>query len=262
MRTIDRSTLSGAGIAALGILLGLLFEGGKLSQILQPTAALIVFGGTLGAVLVQFPWPTVRSALTGLKEIFSEPGNAASDRTQDLLRYASKARRRGLISLDADLEDIDDSFRRKCFMMAVDGTPAREIHDVMDVDLQKREEEEEQIAKVWEAAGSFAPTMGILGAVLGLIQVMQRLDNISEVGKGIAVAFVATLYGVGSANLLFLPIAGKLRIRMRERQQEREMTLDAVLLIVEGVSPRALRERLNAYTGEAAPAPLAEVAAR
>ena len=262
MRKFDKGILSGAGVAALGILVGLVLEGGKLSQIVQPTAALIVMGGTAGAVLVQFPLPVVRAAFAQLREALAGRTGATAQLSEDLLRYASKARRRGLVSLDADLEEIEDPFCRKCLMLAVDGASASELHDVMELDLQKREEEEEQVSGVWEAAGGFAPTMGIIGAVLGLIQVMQKLDNINEVGKGIAVAFVATLYGVGSANLLFLPLAGKLRSSMRKRQQEREMVLEAVLLIVEGVSPRMLRERLQVHTGKPAPGPVAELVAR
>jgi chemotaxis protein MotA len=122
----------------------------------------------------------------------------------------------------------------------------------MEIDLDLYEEREEELVKVFEAAGGFAPTLGIIGAVLGLIQVMQRMENVSEIGKGIAVAFVSTLYGIGFANLFFLPLAGKLRIRLRERQLMREMTLEAVVAIAEGISARALRRKLQTYQVEAA----------
>jgi chemotaxis protein MotA len=133
---------------------------------------------------------------------------------------------------------------------------------MMELQLDYQGEKEERIPKVFDAAGGFAPTIGIIGAALGLIQVMQRLQDINEVGKGIAVAFVATIYGVGSANLLFLPWAGKLRIRLRERQVIQEMTLEAVLAIVEGVNPRALELQLRSYLVKPARRGPVEVAAR
>jgi chemotaxis protein MotA len=164
-----------------------------------------------------------------------------------LLRFAYKARREGLLSLDGELSQIDDPFLRDSLMLAIDGVNAADLRKMMELQLEYEGEKDERIPKLFDAAGGFAPTFGIIGAVLGLIQVMQRLENISEVGKGIAVAFVATIYGVGSANLLFLPWAGKLRIRLREKQVVQEMTLEAVLAIIEGVNPRALELRLNSF---------------
>jgi chemotaxis protein MotA len=164
------------------------------------------------------------------------------------------------------LHEIEDPFSRRCLMLAIDGTPVHTLRGGMELELDRMDERSEQAVKVWEAAAGFSPTMGILGAVLGLIQVMQQLDDISSVGKGIAVAFVATLYGVGAANLLFLPVAGKLRSRVRARQQEREMTLDAACLLVEGANPRTLRERLDAHMGyglgPASPGPVARLVVR
>jgi chemotaxis protein MotA len=263
---IDRGTFPGGTVAAFAIAAGMLLGGGNLAQILQPTAALIVLGGTLGAVLIQFPWPVVREAFQGFKETLSEQESRTSEMARQLLHYGAKARRGGLLSLEAELEQIEDPFRRRCLMLAIDSTPADLLRGMMEIELDRLEERGEQVAKVWEAAAGFSPTMGILGAVLGLIQVMQRLDDISSVGKGIAVAFVATLYGVGAANLLFLPVAGKLRFRARARAQEREMTVDAACLIAEGANPRTLRERLDAHmsqsTSRAAPVPVAKLVAR
>jgi chemotaxis protein MotA len=152
-----------------------------------------------------------------------------------------------VISLDADLQSIQNPFLKQAVMLAVDGTEPAELRNIMRVSLDCTAESEERLPAVFESAGGFSPTIGILGAVLGLIQVMQHLQDINEVGKGIAVAFVATIYGVGSANLLFLPCAGKLRIRLRERQVIQEMTLEAVLSILEGVNPRAMELQLNSY---------------
>jgi chemotaxis protein MotA len=244
---VDKSTIGGIAIALTGIGLGLLMEGGKLAQVLQPTAALIVFGGTIGAVMVQFPLRIVIQAVVQLKNVFLSAEPEPDSLVQNLLRYAYKARREGLLSLDGELAKIQDPFLRESLMLAIDGVSAIDLRKMMELQIEYEGEKQERIPKVFESAGGFAPTIGILGAVMGLIQVMQHLHDINEVGRGIAVAFVATIYGVASANLLFLPWAGKLRIRLRERQVIQEMTLEAVLSILEGVNPRALEMQLNTY---------------
>jgi chemotaxis protein MotA len=245
--TVDKSTIGGIAIALGGIAIGLLMDGGKLAQVLQPTAALIVFGGTLGAVMVQFPLRIVFQAFVELKYVFFNAEPEPDFLVQNLLRYAYKARKEGILSLDAELAKIKDHFLRESLMLAVDGVNAADLRKMMELQLEYEGEKQERIPKVFDAAGGFAPTIGIIGAVLGLIQVMQHLQDINEVGRGIAVAFVATIYGVGSANLLFLPWAGKLRIRLRERQVIQEMTLEAVLSILEGVNPRAMELQLKSY---------------
>jgi chemotaxis protein MotA len=245
--TIDKSTIGGIAIALAGIGIGLALDGGKLAQVLQPTAALIVLGGTIGAVMIQFPLKIVLQALVHLKDVFLNATPESDYLVQNLLRYAYKARKEGLLSLDAELAKIKDPFLKESLMLAVDGVSADDLRKMMELQLDYQGEKDERIPKVFDAAGGFAPTIGIIGAVLGLIQVMQRLQDINEVGKGIAVAFVATIYGVGAANLLFLPWAGKLRIRIRERQVIQEMTLEAVLSIINGVNPRALELQLSSY---------------
>ncbi len=247
---LDRGTLLGLLMACFAVIAGLLLDGGRLEQVVQPTAALIVLMGTAAAVMIQFPLDTVKEAMRQIRGLILDSSPSYIEYVDKLVSYAFQARSRGVVSLDEKLSSIEDDFLRKSLMYAVDGMAIRELRELMDIDLRIYEEKEENVTSVFEAAGGFAPTMGIVGAVLGLIQVMQKLDNIGEVGKGIAVAFVATLYGVGSANLLFLPIAGKLKIRLRERQVLREMTLEAVISIVEGVSARALRERLQSYLPE------------
>jgi chemotaxis protein MotA len=245
--TVDKSTLGGIGIAAAGIGIGLVLDGGRLMQVLQPTAALIVIGGTIGAVMVQFPLRIVVQAVKQLKYVFMSVEPEADSLIRNLMRYAYKARKEGILSLDSELAKIHDPFLRESLMLAIDGVSASDLRKMMELQIDYQGEKDERIPKVFEAAGGFAPTIGIIGAVLGLIQVMQKLQDINEVGKGIAVAFVATIYGVGSANLLFLPWAGKLRIRLRERQVTQEMTLEAVLAILEGVNPRALELQLGSY---------------
>ena len=227
-----------AGIAATGV---------KLSYFLQPTGALIVLGGTLGAVMVQFPLSTVVQAFKGLAQVFFDQSEDSSRLVETLVKFAHRARKNGIVSLDGELSTIEDPFLRKALMLAVDGIEPEELRKMMELELDNQQEHSEKVAQVFESAGGFAPTIGIIGAVLGLIQVMQHLSNIDEVGKGIAVAFVATLYGVGSANLLFLPFSGKLKIKGREEQVLREMTLEGVISILEGMNPRMLETKLLGY---------------
>ncbi len=247
---MDKASIGGVVLAIVGIVAGLLIEGGNLGQILQPTAALIVFGGTMGAVLLQFPLTTVVAAFSGMAHIFTAPRKQDAQLINQLVGFANKARRSGVVSLDADLSTIDDPFMKRAVMLAVDGTEPAELRKIMRVSLDSTTESEERLPAVFESAGGFSPTIGILGAVLGLIQVMQHLDNISEVGRGIAVAFVATIYGVGIANLFFLPFAGKMRIRIRDGHRRREMMLEGVISILEGMNPRMLEIKLAGFVDE------------
>ncbi len=251
---MDKSSFAGLIVGLGGIVVGLLLEGGKLSQVLQPTAAIIVFGGTLGAVLLQYPMPVVATSFRRLVQVFFERRLDPQQTIRQLVIFADKARRQGMVSLDADLPGISDPFLKKTLMLAVDGTEPQELRKMMQLEIDNQAEYEENIPKVFESAGGFAPTIGIIGAVLGLIQVMQHLDNINEVGKGIAVAFVATVYGVGSANLFFLPSSGKLRLRLRDEQIVREMTLEGVVSILEGMNPRMLESKLIGFLREPAKA--------
>jgi len=244
---VDKSTFTGLFLAIAGILAGLILEGGKISQILQPTAAMIVFGGTLGAVMIQFPLSIIWEAVKGLGHVFFNKGTDSQKLIKDLVAYAIRARKDGIVSLDSQLATIKDSFLKKSLMLAVDGTEPTELRNIMEVELENLDEHAERVAHVFESAGGFSPTIGIIGAVLGLIQVMQHLESISEVGKGIAVAFVATVYGVGSANILFLPWAGKLKIKLRQEQVLREMALEGVISIMEGMNPRMLETKLSGY---------------
>jgi chemotaxis protein MotA len=244
---LDSSSVGGIILALLGILAGLIIEGGRIDQILQPTAAMIVFGGTFGAVLLQYPLATVIDAVRRLAQVFFQKKNTGKAALQQIVGFANKARRSGIVSLDADLDSIKDPFLRQALMLAVDGTEPAELRAIMELQLDNLSESEEKIPAVFESAGGFSPTIGIIGAVIGLIQVMQHLDHISEVGRGIAVAFVATIYGVASANLLFLPAAGKLKIRVREEQRLKEMAIEGVVSILEGMNPRMLELKLQSF---------------
>jgi chemotaxis protein MotA len=248
---MDKGSIGGVLLALTGILAGLLIEGGNLGQILQPTAALIVLGGTLGAVLLQFSFATVIAAFRSLIHLFTAPREQGNELIGLLVTFANKARHQGVVSLDPDLEKIQDPFLKQALMLAVDGTEPAELRKIMRVSLDSTTEDEERLPAVFESAGGFSPTIGILGAVLGLIQVMQHLDNIHEVGRGIAVAFVATIYGVGLANLFFLPLAGKMHIRIRDGHRRREMLLEGVISILEGMNPRMLEIKLTGFVDDA-----------
>jgi chemotaxis protein MotA len=246
---VDKASVGGVLLGLAGIVGGLLLEGGTISQILQPTAAMIVFGGTAGAVLVQFPLSVVLTAVGRLAGIFSEPQVSLESVIEQLVSYANMARRRGIASLDDELHNVHDAFMKKVLTLAVDGTEPQELRKIAELELDNELEREERFPQVFESAGGFSPTVGIIGAVLGLIQVMQHLDRLDEVGRGIAVAFVATIYGVGAANLLLLPVAGKLRIRLREQQVQKEMVLEGVISILGGMNPRMLRNSLRSFVG-------------
>jgi len=249
---VDKGSVAGTIIGISGILGGLLLEGGKITQVIQPTAAMIVFGGTLGAVMLQFPLASVLAAFRQLRDVVAEPNHDGEAKINELVAFAIRARREGIVSLDSQLSAVEDQFLKKSLMLAIDGTEPQELRKTMELDLETLAEQEENIPRVFESAGGFSPTIGIIGAVLGLIQVMQHLQNIEEVGRGIAVAFVATIYGVGSANLFLLPVAGKLRTRIREAQVLREMTLEGVISILEGMNPRMLETKLRGFLRDSA----------
>lgn len=247
---MDKASFLGVVVALGGVLLGLTLEGGRIGQILQPTAALIVFGGTLGAVLLQFPLAVVLAAFASLATVFFEPGDDPLNVVKEMVGYAQKACKRGIVSLDPEIEKISDSFLKKSLMLALDGTEPAELRKIMEFELDNQPERSENIPGVFESAGGFSPTVGIIGAVLGLIQVMQHPDNIGEVGRGIAVAFVATIYGVASANLFFLPVAGKLKIRNRAVELRHEIVLEGVISILEGMNPRMVETKLLSFLDE------------
>lgn len=251
-RRVDRSTLFGTLLAVAGVVGGLVLDGGSVRQILQPSAAFIVILGTIGVVLIQFPMQTVGDTIKVLPHILFERSSNVASTLDEMVSYCTQARRFGILRLDSQLAAIEDAFLRKALTFAVDGAHPQTMRENMELELDLLDEREYGAVKLLEAAGGFAPTLGIIGAVLGLIQVMQRMDNVAEIGKGIAVAFVSTLYGLGLANILLLPLAGKLRIRLRERQLAREMVLDAVTSIMDGMGPRALRERLACYLAQEA----------
>lgn len=251
---MDITTIAGI-IAAVGlILLGQALEGGHVGSILQATAALIVFGGTIGATMVAYP---TKDFIRGFKMLKLAFGNVKHDLpalTAQIVDFASVARRDGVLSLESKLPEIEDPFLRRALQFAVDGVDADVTRESLETAIEAEFQERVVGAKVWETMGGFAPTVGILGAVLGLIHVMENLNDPSKLGGGIATAFVATVYGVGAANLLFLPFASKLKRKLTLEKERKTIIAEGVLSIQEGLNPRVLEEKLRAFTGEE-PAP-------
>ena len=247
---MDFASIGGTLLALLGILGGLILEGGSIAQVTQPTAMMIVLGGTMGAVMLQFPLSTFLAALKQFIRVFFFRSRKNEAVIGQLVAFAVQARRSGIVSLDDELNTVEDPFLKQALMLAIDGTEPSSVRQIMQLELDNKAEFEERIPQVFESAGGFAPTVGIIGAVIGLIQVMQHLDNIAEVGRGIAIAFVATIYGVGLANLVFLPAAGKLRIRHQQEQLIKVMMLEGVISILEGMNPRMIEIKLRTFLSE------------
>lgn len=244
---IDLASFAGLAVALGGILGGLLMEGGRLKDVAQFTAAMIVLGGTTGAVLLSTPLPIARGAVRRFAGVFRDHSRPPEEVMEEVLQYAAKARKNGLVSLEQEANLIQDPFLKKALNLAVDGTDLQELRKMLELEIEMEEQHVEAEAKVFESAGGYAPTVGIIGAVLGLIQVMKNLANIEEVGHGIAVAFVATVYGVGSANLIFLPVASKIKARFTSEIHRKQLIVEAVAGIVEGLNPKLIRLKLEAY---------------
>lgn len=244
---MDIASIGGILLAVLGILAGMMIEGGNIMEIVKPTAALIVCGGTIGACMLQFPLNIFLAACKDIVKVFLHKGADGEAILQQIVGFANIARKSGIVSLDAELRKIEDPFLKQALMLAVDGTESSEVRKIMQLELDNKSEIEEKIPAVFEAAGGYSPTVGIIGAVLGLIQVMKNLSDIDEVGRGIATAFVATIYGVAVANLICLPAAGKLKFRHREQVMIKEMMLEGVISILEGMNPRMIETKLRTF---------------
>ena len=244
---MDILSIVGLLVAIGSIVLGQFLEGGSLGSILQPTAFLIVIGGTLGAAMLQYPLPVFLRCLRMLPWVLRPPQIDPQGVIRDILRYSDVARRNGLLALEAAIDGIDDPFLRRGLQLLVDGADPAKIRATMEQEILAVEHHDSQAARVLESAGGYAPTVGILGAVLGLIHVMENLADPSKLGAGIAVAFVATIYGVGSANLFFLPVANKMKNIVHERAKLQELVVDGLVAIAEGENPRMIEGRLQGY---------------
>lgn len=242
---MDIATIIGVLIAIGSILGGQALEGGHAGSIMQLTAFIIVMGGTFGAICVQNPLPVVIKAMGALSLALSNHHHDTKAAIKSILDLATVSRKQGLLALEAKLKDIPDPFFRKGIQLIVDGTDPKVVHEILEIEVEHHEEEGIVAAKVWEAAGGYAPTVGILGAVLGLIHVMENLADPSKLGSGIAVAFVATVYGVGAANLFFLPLANKIKLKLKEEAAFRTLIIRGLVGLAHGENPRLLQEKLE-----------------
>jgi len=246
---VDIASFAGIVVALAAILGGLVLEGGQITDVAQVTAAMIVLGGTLGAVMVATPPKVLKGSLKRMMGVVKDPVPPIGEMLEEIIEYSTQARKNGLISLENAAAEISDPFLRKGLTLAVDGSDLQEIRAMLELEIDIEEERAEAEAKVFEGAGGYAPTIGIIGAVMGLIQVMKNLADIEEVGHGIAVAFVATVYGVGLSNLLFLPMAQKIKARAHAEAKRRVMITEGIAGIVEGLNPKLLRSKLEPFVG-------------
>jgi chemotaxis protein MotA len=247
---MDLATIIGLIMAIGAVLGGQILEGGSIKSIMQPTAAIIVLGGTFGACMVQFPMRVVITSFLSITKAFLEPKIHTREIIAEIVRFANKARKEGIISLEHELEKASDPFLRKALNMAVDGVEPKILRDTMEMEMSNMEDEAEHPIKFWEAAGGYSPTIGIIGAVLGLIHVMENLSDPSKLGGGIAVAFVATVYGVGLANLVYLPISGKLKMKSKAQMVAWQVMFIGVISILEGENPRLIEDKLKSFLSQ------------
>src|SRR5690606_19803241 len=244
---------SGSRLSAVGLVLGggvvlaaHAAMGGRLVMFLQPEAILVVLGGTLAALLVSYPVATLREAWRAVRDLTHRRGNPPEAIVPTLIGCARKARRYGLAAVERDIDQLRDPFLARALSLLVAGLPLPVVRETLEIEARVLAERDEQRAQVLEAAPGYAPTLGIVGAVLGLMRVMQTVAG-QPIGPGIAAAFVATIYGVGAANLLFLPLATRLRARARYDAVCRELVIDGVVAMRDGASPGVLEERLAGY---------------
>lgn len=247
MATLDKISLFGLLLGLAAIVGGQVLEGGHLSSLLQPTAFLIVIGGTLGAVMLQSPMPVFVNGMRMGKWVFTPPPLAPDQLIRRITAWSQIARKEGLLALEGQMNGERDPFIQKGLQLLVDGVEPERLREVLEVEIGSFEDRMKAGARIWEAAGGYAPTIGILGAVMGLIHVMENLSDPSKLGGGIAVAFVATIYGVGSANLIFLPISKKLLANVARIVTLREMLVDGLVGIANGDNPRIIESRLQGY---------------
>lgn len=244
---MDKISLAGLAIGLVAIIGGQVLEGGHIGSLLQPTALLIVCGGTLGAVLLQSPFHIFKRGVQMAKWVWVPPVIEQKRLVDQILSWSQLSRREGLLALENYIPGLKDEFTKKGLQLLVDGADPERIRELLEVEINTFEEEWRQSAKIWESAGGYSPTIGILGAVMGLIHVMENLSDPTKLGAGIAVAFVATIYGVGLANLVYLPIAGKLKYYIARMVSSKEMLIDGLVGIAVGDNPRIIEGRIKGY---------------
>jgi chemotaxis protein MotA len=244
---MDILSIAGLFVGVGAILLGIILDGGDISSLFNVPAVIVVFGGTLGATLLQFPPATFLRSVKMFSWVLAAKEIDLSGQIDRVVYWSLLARKEGLLGLENALPNEKDPFIKKGLQLLVDGSEPEAIRDILDLDIYSKESMGLQAAGMYEAMGGYAPTIGILGAVMGLIHVMQNLTNPELLGEGIATAFVATIYGVGSANLVFLPVANKLKAHVLALTQAKEMLADGIISIAEGENPRNIKLKLGGY---------------
>lgn len=244
---MDKISFFGLILGISAIVGGQILEGGHVGSLAQPTALLIVLGGTMGAVMLQSPYAVFARGMRMVGWVWYPPVVDYAQLIGQVTGWSQVARREGLLALENVMNQLDDAFMRKGLQLLVDGAEPERLREVLEVEINTYEEQMKLAARIWEAAGGYSPTIGIMGAVLGLIHVMENLTEPSKLGAGIAVAFVATIYGVGLANLVFLPMANKLKAHINRLVAQREMIVDGLLGIACGDNPRIIESRLQSY---------------
>ncbi len=246
---MDLATIIGLIMGFGAVFGGAALEGVHLKALVQPTAAMIVLGGTFGATFICFPLPSIIKAFKDVKIAFLPNKVDHEGVVKDIINYATKARRNGLISLEQEAQAVRDPFVKKGISLVVDGIDPQKLRETLEADIMAYEDHTKHSIEFYEAAGGFSPTIGIIGAVLGLIHVMGNLSDTSKLGGGIAVAFVATIYGLMVANIICLPIGTKLKIRMKEEVLRRVMILEGLIAIQNGENPHFIEQKLKAFVG-------------
>jgi chemotaxis protein MotA len=244
---MDILSVVGLVVGLVAIIGGNILEGGHTGSLMQLTAFVIVAGGTIGAVMVQSPLAVFLRALKMVAWVFLPPRLAGEEAVRKIVGWSQTARKEGLLGLESTAESEPDPFARKGLQLLVDGTEPDAIRSILEAELSTKEHFDTQAAKVFEGMGGYSPTIGIIGAVMGLIHVMQNLSDPTKLGAGIAVAFVATIYGVGLANLVFLPFANKLKALVHGQSQFRTMLVEGVISIAAGENPRHIENKLQGY---------------
>jgi len=246
---MDLATVIGLVMGFGAVFGGAALEGVHMSALIQPTAALIVLGGTFGACFISFPLASIIKAFKDVKIAFLPDKVDHEGVVKDIINYATKARRNGLISLEQEAQSVKDPFIKKGISLVVDGIDPQKLRETLEADIMAYEDHQKHSIEFYEAAGGYSPTIGIIGAVLGLIHVMGNLSDTSKLGGGIAVAFVATIYGLMIANIVCLPIGTKLKIRMKEEMLRRIMILEGLIAIQNGENPHFIEQKLKAFVG-------------
>ena len=244
---MDRLSLIGAIMAVAALLLGSVLKGAGLSALWSPAAFVIVICGTVAAILLQTPITTFKRAMKIVRWVFRPPSQDRGALVARLVGWSTVARKQGLLGLEAEVQAQEDPFLRKGLQMVVDGVEPESIRQMLEIDLHGQSSRDLAAAKVFEGMGIYSPTLGIIGAVLGLIAVMKNLADPSKLGHGIAAAFTATIYGIGAANLALLPMAAKLKGLVNSQTEEREMIIEGLIAIAQGENPRNIEARLNGY---------------